>query len=40
MLCFFVRSHTLTNSNGKRSRNIFAIRAPPVKLFKSDSFKC
>ncbi len=32
--------HTLTNSNGKRSRNIFAIRAPPVNVFKSDSFKC
>ena len=29
----------MTNSNGKRSRNIFAIRAPPVNVFKSASFK-
>lgn len=35
---FYIR--TLTNSNGKRSRNILAIRAPPVNVFKSDSFKC
>ena len=29
----------MINSNGKRSRNIFAIRAPPVNVFKSASFK-
>ena len=30
---------TLTNSNGKRSRKTLAIRAPPVRVFRSDSFR-